>query len=70
MIKQAITPVSPDLSKMQIRIHDKAMKATFFFSSPEQYQRYLDKLANAEPVSLKKGGRKSKKEVEEVELAD
>lgn len=63
------TPQSPDLSKMEIRVYDPAMKTILFFRNQERYDRYLNKLKNADPVVMRKGGRKNKKNAQ-AEIID
>ena len=51
---------SPDTSKMPIQIHDTKMKCTYFFTSVEQKNRCIERLAQKpNNESLKKGGRTS-----------
>jgi len=54
---------SPDVSKMPLKLHDPKMKCTYFFTTVEQKNRCIERLAqkpNNEP--LKKGGRTSQTE--------
>jgi len=51
---------SPDVSKMPLKHHDAKMKCTYFFTTIEQKNKCIERLAqkpNHEP--LKKGGRTS-----------
>lgn len=47
-----------DLSSLNHRIEDKAMKCTWYFSSPEQKQRCIEKMEAVPLTGLKRGGKK------------
>ena len=52
--------ISPDISKMEYRVNDPAMKLTIFFSTEKKYMDYLKKSSETEIEKIpNSGGRKS-----------
>ena len=52
--------VSPDISKMEYRVNDPAMKLTVFFSNEKKYLEYLTKSKDTKAEKIQnRGGRKS-----------